>query len=203
MDTHCINGRAFVGNSPTIVGRSGQRIRWSVFNLDTRETWHNFLPHAMRWRFGGENIDIRSMGPAESFIGEAEIPPVLLLTKEEEAAQDPAHRPEGARLYHLKGEFVFHCHVHHHMMNGMVGLVRARQSVWLTEEMAHAIGRRTGLHNMSQRGIECVISGIGAGSITVDTPPQANLAPPGWYLLFILNSGRVPSVGRWIRLTTP
>lgn len=145
MATHCINGRGFVGNSPTIVGRSGQRIRWYVFNLDTSTTWHNFHPHAMRWKFGGEYLDIRSMGPAESFVVESEIPPVLLLTVEEEKAQDPAHRPPGAKLYRLKGDFVFHCHVHHHLMNGMVGLVRSRQSLWLTEDMVHEIGHRTGL----------------------------------------------------------
>ena len=145
MPTHCINGRGFVGNSPTIVGRSGQRIRWYVFNLDTSTTWHNFHPHAMRWKFGGEAIDLRSMGPAESFVVEAEIPPVLLLTADEEKAQDPAHRPPGATLRHLKGDFMFHCHVHHHMMNGMIGLVRARQSIWLTDDMAHEISHRTGL----------------------------------------------------------
>ena len=145
MPTHCINGRGFVGNTPTIVGRSGQRIRWYVFNLDTSPTWHNFHPHAMRWKFGGEYLDIRSMGPAESFVVEAEIPPVLLLTADEEKAQSPEHRPPGAKLYRLKGDFLFHCHVHHHMMNGMVGLVRARQSLWLTEEMAHEISHRTGL----------------------------------------------------------
>ena len=61
------------------------------------------------------------MGPAESFVVEAEIPPVLLLTADEEKAQDPAHRPPGATLRRFKGDFVFHCHVHHHMMNGMVG----------------------------------------------------------------------------------
>jgi hypothetical protein len=116
-----------------------------VFNLDTSPTWHNFYPHAMRWKFGGESLDIRSMGPAESFVVESEVPPVLLLTEEEEKAQSPEHRPEGAKLYRLKGDFVFHCHVHHHMMNGMVGLVRARQSLWLTEDMAHEIGHRTGL----------------------------------------------------------
>lgn len=143
--SHCINGRAFVGNTPTIVGRSGQRIRWYVFNLDTSTTWHNFHPHAMRWKFGGESIDIRSLGPAESFVVESEFPPVLLLTDEEEKAQDPEHRPPDAKLYRLKGDFVFHCHVHHHMMNGMVGLVRARQSLWLTEDMAHEIAHRTGL----------------------------------------------------------
>lgn len=145
MSTHCINGRGFVGNTPTIVGRTGQRMRWYVFNLDTSPTWHNFHPHAMRWKFGGEHLDIRSLGPAESFVVESEVPPVLLLTADEEKAQQPEHRPPGAKLYRLKGDFLFHCHVHHHMMNGMVGLVRARQSVWLTEEMAHEISHRTGL----------------------------------------------------------
>jgi hypothetical protein len=145
MATHCINGRGFVGNTPTIGGRSGQRIRWYVFNLDTSPNWHNFHPHAMRWKFGGQNIDIRSIGPAESFVVESEIPPVLLLTADEEKAQDPAHRPPDATLRRLKGDFVFHCHVHHHMMNGMVGLVRARQSLWLTDDMAHEISHRTGL----------------------------------------------------------
>ncbi|MBL8342686.1 MAG: DUF1929 domain-containing protein [Rubrivivax sp.] len=145
MSTHCINGRGFVGNTPTIVGRSGQRIRWYVFNLDTSTNWHNFHPHAMRWRFAGQNVDIRSLGPAESFVVESEIPPVLLLTADEERAQDPDHRPAGATLRRLKGDFVFHCHVHHHMMNGMVGLVRARRSLWLTDDMAHEISHRTGL----------------------------------------------------------
>jgi hypothetical protein len=46
-----------------------------------------------------------------------------------------------------------------------------------------------------------VISGGGAGSIDVEEPPNTNLAPPGWYLLFVLNAGRVPSGGRWVRLT--
>jgi hypothetical protein len=55
--------------------------------------------------------------------------------------------------------------------------------------------------NTSQRGIELVIAGTGPGTLDVQTPPNANLAPPGWYLLFILDSDRVPSEGRWIRLT--
>ena len=32
--------------------------------------------------------------------------------------------------------------------------------------------------NMSQRGIELVISGIGAGTVDVEEPQQVNLAPP-------------------------
>ena len=55
--------------------------------------------------------------------------------------------------------------------------------------------------NMSQRGIECVISGAAGNTLTVQSPPTPNHQPPGWHLLFILNGSRIPSVGRWIRLT--
>jgi FtsP/CotA-like multicopper oxidase with cupredoxin domain len=145
MPTHCFNGRGFVGNSPTIVARSGQRIRWFVFNLDTGTVWHNFHPHAMRWKFADEIIDVRSIGPAESFIVETQVPPVILLDEEMAKIQDPGKRPKKAKLYRLKGDFLFHCHVHHHMMNGMVGLIRAKQSLWLTEELAHKISHQIGL----------------------------------------------------------
>ena len=144
LSTHCINGRGFVGNSPTIVARSGQCIRWYVFNLDIGLNWHNFHPHAMRWKFAGENIDVRSIGPAESFRVETEAPPVLLLTDEMKQIQDPEHRPEDAKLYRLKGDYIFHCHVHHHLMNGMVGLVRSKQRVWLTDAMVEELKQTQG-----------------------------------------------------------
>lgn len=144
MPTHCINGRGFVGNSPTIIARSGQRIRWYVFNLDFSMNWHNFHPHAQRWNFGGEALDIRSIGPAESFVVETEAPPVILLTNEMRKIQDPKCRPKKAKRYHLKGEYVFHCHVHHHLMNGMVGIVRAKQTLWLTDKMVDNLRKTTG-----------------------------------------------------------
>ena len=141
----CINGRSFVGNSPTIVGRSGQRIRWYVFNLDIGSNGHNFHPHGMRWKFAGEYIDTRSLGPGESFVVEATIPPVVLLTEEQARIQQPQHRPQEAKLFCIKGDFLFHCHEQDHLLRGMAGLVRARQSFWLTPEMADEIIRRTGL----------------------------------------------------------
>src|SRR5262245_32729720 len=61
----CFNGRSFIGNTPTVVAYTGQRIRWYVFNLDLGMAWHNFHPHAQRWVLAGETIDIRSIGPAE------------------------------------------------------------------------------------------------------------------------------------------
>lgn len=145
INTQCLNGRGFVGNSPTIIGYQGQKIRWYIFNLDVGHEFHNFHPHSQRWKLAGENINVRSLSPAESFQVETEVPSVILLTEEMKEVQARDSRPADARLYRLKGDFVFHCHVHHHMMNGMIGLVRARQSVWLTPAMVQDIETRTGL----------------------------------------------------------
>ena len=42
----------------------------------------------------------------------------------------------------------------------------------------------------------------GAGKLTVTAPANANLAPPGDYMLFVLNSNGVPSVASMIRVST-
>jgi fibronectin type 3 domain-containing protein len=42
----------------------------------------------------------------------------------------------------------------------------------------------------------------GSGKITVQAPATANLAPPGDYLLFIVNSNGVPSQGKFIRISS-
>ncbi|HEX3355033.1 MAG TPA: IPT/TIG domain-containing protein [Terriglobales bacterium] len=41
----------------------------------------------------------------------------------------------------------------------------------------------------------------GSGSLTVTAPPTANIAPPGYYMLFILNNNGVPSVAKFVQLT--
>ena len=64
--------------APTILAHAGQKIRWYVFNLDLSMTWHNFHTHAQRWQFANQMVDIRSIGPVESFIVETEALPVLL-----------------------------------------------------------------------------------------------------------------------------
>ncbi|MDH3203157.1 MAG: DUF1929 domain-containing protein [Nitrosopumilus sp.] len=145
LATHCFNGRGFVGNSPTIVAESGQKIKWYVFNLDVGHEWHNFHTHSQRWKLGNENIDVRSLGPAESFAVETTAPPVLLFPdKEMNDLQECKVKPKDAKIYRLKGDFVFHCHVHHHMMNGMVGLVRSFQNVWLTPDMITKLKKTRG-----------------------------------------------------------
>jgi uncharacterized membrane protein len=42
----------------------------------------------------------------------------------------------------------------------------------------------------------------GLGSLTVTGPPNGNTAPPGYYMLFILNSLGVPSVAKFVQLGT-
>jgi hypothetical protein len=40
----------------------------------------------------------------------------------------------------------------------------------------------------------------GVGVLNVVAPPNGNIAPPGYYMLFILNSAGVPSVSRFVQL---
>ncbi len=42
----------------------------------------------------------------------------------------------------------------------------------------------------------------GAGGLTVTGPPNANVATPGYYLLFILNSAGVPSIASFVQVTS-
>ncbi len=42
---------------------------------------------------------------------------------------------------------------------------------------------------------------IGAGKVTVTAPANANLAPPGDYLLFLVDSNGVPSTGSFVRIS--
>ena len=41
----------------------------------------------------------------------------------------------------------------------------------------------------------------GSGSLTVTGPPNSNIAPPGYYLLFLLSAG-VPSVAKFVQVAT-
>jgi FtsP/CotA-like multicopper oxidase with cupredoxin domain len=145
LPSYCFNGRSFVGNTPTITAEVGQKIRWYVFNLDLGMNWHNFHPHSARWKFADQTVDVRSIGPAESFVVETVAPPVLLLPDDIQRCQPPHRHPKDAKLYRLRGDFLFHCHVEMHMMGGLAGLVRSQQSVWLTPAQRHQLETTVGL----------------------------------------------------------
>lgn len=210
LESFAFNGRTFVGNTPTIVARTGKRIRWYVFNLDLSAGWHNFHVHGQRWDVGHETVDTRSLGPAESFVADTIVPPVILLPLDEDCHThkehrhdedcgcgerigrrnvqkpvlvtgatgvvighgqgggratlhhppqaaaplivehtdeprhgDPSHEEEEKRRHRrvrLQGDFLVHCHVEMHMMEGMAAVVRAIQEVTLTPALEAALG---------------------------------------------------------------
>jgi manganese oxidase len=93
---HTVNGRAFVGNTPTFRARVGELVQWDVLSIG--DEFHNFHLHGHRWRHAGEFIDTRTVGPAESF---------RVRIRED-----------------VPGTWLYHCHVEFHQVNGMQGLYR-------------------------------------------------------------------------------
>jgi len=54
--------------------------------------------------------------------------------------------------------------------------------------------------NMDQRYIPLSFA-AGSGSLTVQSPANENIAPPGYYMLFIVNTSGVPSVAKIVQIT--
>jgi Domain of unknown function (DUF1929)/Kelch motif/Galactose oxidase, central domain len=54
-------------------------------------------------------------------------------------------------------------------------------------------------NNFDQRYVNCTFTSRG-GALRVTSPPNANHAPPGWYMLFLVNSTGVPSVASWVKV---
>ena len=55
-------------------------------------------------------------------------------------------------------------------------------------------------YNSDQRLIWLQIQGTTSSSVTVKAPINNKLAPPGYYLVHVLNSAGVPSVGKFIKI---
>jgi hypothetical protein len=61
-------------------------------------------------------------------------------------------------------------------------------------------GTVTHAFGMDQREVGLSFT-AGTGSLTVTAPPNSNIAPPGYYMLFLLNSSGVPSVANFVQVT--
>jgi hypothetical protein len=62
-------------------------------------------------------------------------------------------------------------------------------------------GSQTHAFDMDQRLVDLSFT-TSSSTLTVTAPPHGNVAPPGYYELFILNAAGVPSVARFVRLST-
>jgi hypothetical protein len=61
-------------------------------------------------------------------------------------------------------------------------------------------GAQTHAFDMDQRLVGLTYT-VGTGVLNVTAPPNGNIAPPGYYMLFILNAAGVPSQARFVRLS--
>ena len=57
-------------------------------------------------------------------------------------------------------------------------------------------------NNMGQRYVPLALLDSGDGTVTIPAPSGASLAPPGYYMLFVVDDGGVPSLSRNVRLAT-
>jgi hypothetical protein len=58
----------------------------------------------------------------------------------------------------------------------------------------------THANDMSGRFVELAVTASTAGSLTATTPANANLAQPGYYMMFVLDAHNIPSVATWVHL---
>jgi Domain of unknown function (DUF1929)/IPT/TIG domain/S-layer homology domain len=61
-------------------------------------------------------------------------------------------------------------------------------------------GTATHAFGIDQRWLDLGILGAAGGRLTVAAPPNRNVAPPGYYMLFLLDPSGVPSVARILRV---
>jgi Domain of unknown function (DUF1929) len=64
-----------------------------------------------------------------------------------------------------------------------------------------APGAVTHANDMNQRNLALRIARSAAGTTDLVSPPDRDVAPPGWYMLFVLDADGTPSVAQWIQLT--
>jgi len=70
----------------------------------------------------------------------------------------------------------------------------------ISEVVLMGLGSMTHAFDMNQRYVQLATPGQSAGAVQVTGPANVQTAPPGYYMLFVLNGNRVPSVARFVRV---
>ena len=78
--------------------------------------------------------------------------------------------------------------------------VQTPDAATITSAVLVRPGSPTHAFDMDQRMVGMSFT-TSSGALTVTAPPNGNIAPPGYYMLFLLNSSGVPSVAKFIQLT--
>lgn len=126
----CINGRQYLGNTPTVISGPSTLMRFGVVGMGSE--FHTFHIHGHRWTLPGPTgtdltsimqsaqigavsqfEDTRTFGPANSF--------VFTINELAPLAPGSFMRAGGPGPADAVGEWHMHCHVLMHMMTGMMG----------------------------------------------------------------------------------
>ena len=78
--------------------------------------------------------------------------------------------------------------------------VQTPDAATITSVVLMRPGAPTHAFDMEQRLVGLSFT-AGSGVLNVTAPPNNNIAPPGYYLVFLLNAAGVPSVGQFVQLT--
>ena len=122
----CINGRKYLGNTPTLVAGTDTKMRFGLVGMGNVDSFHTFHLHGHRWVIPGPDgvtpndiqgsaqvaavsqfEDTRTFGPANSFA----------FTINQGSFMGSLRGTDAPAV----GEWHMHCHVLNHMMEGMMG----------------------------------------------------------------------------------
>jgi|GEM_PF-2240518 len=79
-------------------------------------------------------------------------------------------------------------------------LVRSGAGETISQVVLIRAGSCTHAFDPDQRYVELAFTRRGGNRLNVKAPPNNNIAPPGNYLLFLINSASIPSEGKFINL---
>src|SRR5262245_52846443 len=86
--------------------------------------------------------------------------------------------------------------------NGVAFTINTPDAASITRVTMVRLSSTTHSFNQDQR-FNTLSFTAGAGSLTATVPASSALAPPGFYILFILNATGVPSVGKMLHVVAP
>ena len=90
LESFAFNGRVFVSNTPTIVARTGKRIRWYVFNLDLGRLAQP--TYTASDGLSGMKLLTRAVSGRRESVADTTVPPVILLPLDEDCHSHKEHR---------------------------------------------------------------------------------------------------------------
>jgi hypothetical protein len=79
-----------------------------------------------------------------------------------------------------------------------IGAPRTSQIKWVN---LISPGLTTHSFNITQRVVDAPILARRANQIDVRIPGEANVSPPGWYMIFLTDDRGIPSIARWTQLS--